>query len=611
MFQNLQIRPAKSHRRKPSLTIRSGVTKRRISAVSAVTANNVPSISFMENLFGAEFPEAFGNADGRPAESKKTILDLPSELLEIVCEYISKLDIKRLRLASKRLADSVYLRIDRVFISPNQANLAYLHTILAHPRYKGRVHEIVFDCTRLEEYSTLESFRRAIVSNERDTRSAIADRLDEAIEIYGNDSPQARLLEEEGMYQNEDGYLTENVKEILLRYEDDFARDVLARNAIMMSTEDSYAVYQTLYHQEQEIVQQNLDSDTLHQALAGFPKVKRVTLTSEAWWLWNVRPRYNTPFHRSLPPGFRKPLVFSDRDRPGPVRMHLGSYGPPQPDQSVCRGYTIILSALLSMKVPSIEEFIIDSENAQTGIPEHVFDRRLTFYNETRLMFQCMPLKRLRLSFVPCYCIHAIGSEHGQTNIIIQGLLAELKDLEHLDLDMRDVRVNHAIAPLIDDLGKANLKTLTLRNLAMSVDEFYEFLIALGNVQHITLYHMTHAGGEAVHWAHLFQRLKEYYTTSMQGTKPHYTIAEPILLEEIEDLFGTAVRFSHLVDEEVDAFLYGDSECPFLDASEAENEPNFFKRHVGWKVHDRDWTMRERMTEVCGREGMLKWEDEM
>jgi len=603
MFQNLQIRSAKSHRRKPSLTIRSGVTKRRVSAVSAVTASNVPSISFMENLFGAEFPEAFGGTDGRPAKSKKTIMDLPAELLEIVCEYMSKLDIKRLRLASKQLADSVYLRIDRVFISPNRANLDYLHTILAHPRYKGRVHEIVYDSTRLARYPTLGSFRRAIVNDERDIRRAISSRLDEAIEIYGDDSPQYRLLDVEGLQNDEDGYLTDPVKEILLRYEDDFSRDVLARNATMMSIEDSYAVYQALYHEEQEIVTQQLDADALHRALVGLPKVKRVTLTSEAWWPWNIRPKYNTPFHRSLPPGFRKPLVYTDRDRPGPL---INVSGPPDAYPSECRCYTVILSALLSTPIPSIEEFIIDSENLHTGISEHIFEPASALFEDTRLMFQRTPLKRLRLSF--CYCSCADLKEQGaENNFVIPLLLSELKQLEHLDLNIEERLNDHAEMPLISHNDMARLKTITLREFNIEDDELFDTLVALKNAEHITLYHMINISSP-IHWAQLLQRLKEHYATTMDGTKPHYTIVEPIPLDVLDNPFGTAESFSHLVDDEIDAFLYGEADCPFLDTTDTDDEWNFGKMHVGWRVYDRDWAVRERMAEVCERAGLHNWE---
>src|SRR4051812_43119994 len=116
MFSNLQIRSAKPHRRKTSMAARAGVTKRRVSHVTT-SANDVPSLDFMEGLFGDEFPEAFGS---RAMKSSKSILDLPAELLALVCEDLSRLDIKRLRLSNRHLGANVDLRIDRIYVSPNR-----------------------------------------------------------------------------------------------------------------------------------------------------------------------------------------------------------------------------------------------------------------------------------------------------------------------------------------------------------------------------------------------------------------------------------------------------------------------------------------------------------
>jgi hypothetical protein len=57
------------------------------------------------------------------------------------------------------------------------------------------------------------------------------------------------------------------------------------------------------------------------------------------------------------------------------------------------------------------------------------------------------------------------------------------------------------------------------------------------------------------------------------------------------------------VDDELDAFLYGneDSECPFLNFL-PDNGADAMKPHMGWRVWDRDESVRERMTEVLERE---------
>jgi len=59
----------------------------------------------MEELFGDEFPEAFATNPGGVRAHKKKIWDLPVELLSLTCQYLSGLDIKRLRLASQHFAN--------------------------------------------------------------------------------------------------------------------------------------------------------------------------------------------------------------------------------------------------------------------------------------------------------------------------------------------------------------------------------------------------------------------------------------------------------------------------------------------------------------------------
>jgi hypothetical protein len=178
MFSNLQIRPAKPHRRKPSMAARAGVTKqRRVSQINT-NINDVPSMSFMEGLFGDEFPDAFASGG---VKGNKSIQDLPAELLAIISQDLSKLDIKRLRLSSKHLATNVDLRIDRLYVSPNRTNLECLKKILDHPRHRLKIIEIVWDDAQLDEYADLESFRNALIIDENEKRTAIEEMLDLAI----------------------------------------------------------------------------------------------------------------------------------------------------------------------------------------------------------------------------------------------------------------------------------------------------------------------------------------------------------------------------------------------------------------------------------------------
>lgn len=606
MFANLQIRPApaKTRRRKPSLSIRAGVTKRRVSTVSAVSAGNVPSMSFMEGLFGDEFPEAFGSG----AQNKKTITDLPAELLEIVCEHVSKLDIKRLRLASKHLASSVYLRIDRIYVSPNRANLDYLHQIQAHPTYRGRVREIVWDDALLNEYSTLKEFRAAIVADERETTRAIESRLEQAMEIYGDENPEYRSLEMEDLLQ--DGRLTEVAKGILLRYDDQFSRDILARNATMMSIEDSYVLYQELYRQEQELVEQQIDAAALHQALAGFPNVRRVTLTTDVWPAWNVLPRYSTPYHRSLPLGFRKPAVWPwlrPREESETIfdQWHSRNAKPTK-DGDVLpgehRSYGVVVSAVLTMPNPHIEEFVIESEH-QANCYHHCFLVETSRnYQITKQMFQRTPLKHLKLIVTPPN--DYIMNPESLTNL--KSLLAELQYLEHLDLGFNDSRSGRTwrfflrFNPIPETM-RSRLRSLTLRNVKLSEQDLCNMLTTSPNLQHVTLYDCFQRMRPGCEWSWLFRQLREFYNREINVSKPSFTVVAPL-----------SRQYSQLVDEEVDAFLYGDDEAesPFV-TRPPKPGANAIKPHMGWKVWNRDGSVRERMTEVAEREEMQARDDEM
>ncbi|CAN9116693.1 unnamed protein product [Alternaria alternata] len=561
MFANLQIRPApaKTRRRKPSLSIRAGVTKRRVSTVSAVSASNVPSMSFMEGLFGDEFPEAFGSG----ARNKKTITDLPAELLEIVCEHISKLDIKRLRLVSKHFASSVYLRIDRIYVSPNRANLDYLHQILAHPTYPGRVREIVWDDALLKEYSTLEGFRAAIIADERETTRAIERRLEEAMEIYGDSDPDYRPLEMEDLLQ--DGRLTEAAKEILLRYDDQFSRDVLARNATMMSIEDSYALYQELYRQEQELVEQQIDAMALHQALNGFPNE-----SEDMFAQWHPS--------AANPPKNAKPLPAEHRN------------------------YGVVVSAILAMPDPHIEEFMVESEHQARSYYHCFLTETSQNYRLTKQMFQRIRLKRLKMIFTPPN--DYLMSPEGLNNL--KSLLVELQYLEYLDLGFNDSRSGRSwrfflrFNP-IPEAMRSRLRCLTLRNVKLSEEDLRDMFTTSPNLQNVTLHDCFQRMRPGCNWPWLFKQLRHYYHGEVNVSKPSFTVLAPL-----------SRQYSQLVNEEVDDFLYGDgtAERPFV-TSPPRPGANALKPHMGWKVWDRDESVRERMAEVAEREEMQERDDEM
>ncbi|USP76110.1 hypothetical protein yc1106_03384 [Curvularia clavata] len=602
MFSTLQIRPAKTPRRKPNLTIHAGVSKRRVSFVSALSASRVPSLSFMEGLFGDEFPEAFGSGDGPPDKSRKTILDLPAELLDIVCAYISKLDIKRLRLASKQLANSVYLRIDRVYVSPNRANLDYLYQIMSHPSYKCRVREIVWDDTRLEEYPTLSSFREAIRVDERETKRAIENRLEEAIWIYGEENPEYHALEHDDLFDSS-MRLTAAAKEILLRYGDQFAREVLARNAAMMGIEESYSLYQDLYREEQVIMQQQSDVQALQQALVGFPNLKRVTFSTEVWRSTSFPLRYNTPFHKSLPVGFRKPSVrhvsyahiplehVQDRDVKTPFQNNRSLTG--------SQGYSALVSAITDMQMPKIEEFVAETEDEAALEPAPIMNDNHNFpftsknVDDTVKMFQRTPLKKLKFFVTSEMDARPVFTPDNTT--INKNFLSHLPHLQHLDLSLSyNKKAPASGMPLrlipIPETLKEQLKTLTLHHILAECEDIVGLLVSMPKLRHVTLHRLYQWMGHPSWHAH-FERLKEHYSSAECTSRPNFTICQ---------LLQSDVTCFQIVDQEIDEFLFGDGkENPFL--KDGDRTFAMLRPQIGWRVDTRDDSVRERMSDFSKR----------
>ena len=606
MFSNLQIRTAKPHRRKSSMATRSGVAKRRVSQTNG-NVNDIPSMSFMEDLFGDEFPEAFAGSSSNATKGNKSIKDLPVELLAIIAQDLSKLDLKRLRLASKHLASNVDLRIDRLYVSPNRTNLECLRKILEHPRHRFRVVEIVWDDAQLDGYPDFESFRHAIAQDEYDRRKEIEGMLAPAQGDIERNGMESGPFEDEDIF-DDDGRLTEVTKGELLRRGDQASRDMIARYSVTMSVEDSYEIYQRLYEEEQEIMKHKVDAASLQHALAQCPNLERVTLTSEAWRPWNFEPAYSTPFHRSLPPGFKKPSVWpwhGLRPHATPLtdREHPTSKLIPNAHDSLppaYRGYTILLSALISMSTPTkITELIIYPCNEPIGIGHQLFATPNADLTNTLILARTIPLTRLQLSL---NSNQAYLDRHF-TSGLLRATLEGMTCLQHLDFapncwprrgDAANIRESQfqMLRTFPAELLR-RLKTFALRNAAVSYDHLFDSICAMSSAQHVTLDNVNmHSGHIDATYFKLVQRLWIHYNSS-NGTRPAFTVIEPI---------GSEYK-CRLVSEELGHYLHRseyDGIVPFEDQMQ-----EYIRDDCGWVVDDRDLGFVRRVGEswVIGGDG--------
>jgi hypothetical protein len=594
MFANLQIRPAKPHRRKPSLATRAGVGKRRVSSVSAASTSNIPSMSFMQGLFGEEFPENFGHI-----KSRKTILDLPAEVFSIICVELSKLDIKRLRLASKRLAANVDLRIDRVYISPNRTNLELLRCILEHPKYRTHIREIVWDDAQLEEYPTLEVFKSIIDQDERETFGIIAHRLEQVISEYEDRSQDSRILTCSD-FLDEDGRLTHIGKEILVRNDDRFTRYLLVKDSTLMSVEASYTLYQKLYREEQDCIKRQVDLAAFRRALSSLPALRKITLTSEVWRPCDLYSRYDTPFQRSLPPGFRKPFVepWRSRFRSQSTPIYMDGRDETMGLSNQWRGYSIVISALAAAADLKVQEFVTDGGYDGRGISHQLFARPNRDLDHTVRMFRHGSLQRLQLAMT----VHRSELVDGSVRHfgLLKAALAELQHLKHLDLNLnsttRGTRVPVHPASGLFDISRhlpenliESLKTFALRNVFMDEDDLFNLLLNMHNAQQVTMDNVCltnsfNARSVEMNWSSLFRRLRSEHENDAPISKPKFAWIWPLYSYAYVD------TRSRLIDEEIDAFVYRGGEDPF-----AEYGQDWGPNGVGWVFFDQEPERRIRM----------------
>lgn len=518
---------------------------------SSVTSFNVPALSFFEDMFGDEFPEAFSNGNGGERKKWATILDLPTELLQMACSYLPQRDIKRLRLSNAQLAAKVEPRFDHIFISPNRANLQVLLCILDHPRFRLCVEEIVWDNSLLEEFPTLESFGCAIQTQERMAKNGILRRVlallpDEDMKDIHDSSIESS--------HSHNGLLTDDTKMRLLRLDTQESRDLLARDATTMGMEESYTLYQKLYQDEQEIMKRGWDVTAFHRALAEFPNLKRITLTSAIWSTPDTLPSRATPFFRALPPGFRKPWVRpwkedrADREE----NQEQTVTGQRLPFQ--WRTYSVAMAILVKYPHPGIETIDIDASMNGSGVNSQLFATPNGDYDMTVETCRALSLKSFRLAISGSKAFED-GGQFIKSGLL-KNLFSTMVHLQHLDFAL-NMSQPEPFKFNADDVFPETilhrLRHFTLRNIENLEDPF-GLIVKLENAESIALVQV----GFRESYYELLHRLREHYST--KTCQPRFTFTQP----------GSFSSGLCVFDTKIDDFLYRNGECPI-----AENAKEF------------------------------------
>lgn len=565
-------------------------------------------MSFFEAMFGDDFPDTFASGDGRSCKSKRTLFDLPAEVLEIICQSLSKMDIKRLRLSSRELAEMVELRIDRVFVSPNRANLDCLNNILNHDRHRLRVQEIVWDDAQLDEYPTFELFQERINSDQEKARVVLEDHLSTLFRSRDDQDADYNPIGVENCIE-EDGRLTQLGKIILLNSDDQKSRDIIAGHAALMSLEDSYALYEKLYQDEREIIKRAWDAAGLQRALTQFPNLRRVTLTTEVWRPWFPIPVYDTPFYRALPPGFRKPSVW-----PWVGSTHLGPVDSPIHDvptqhlPAKWRGYSIVMASLARNAIPNLQEFIMDTGQERIGLPHEFFPLPTVDYANTIQALSTAPITKLQFSCIEHSSAHRgrnINARPSADFCVLQRVIGTLPLLEHLDLKWTLLPLQ-AFAPFSDGFLQQhcpNLKFLALRYARLAGSWLYDTIVDLKSLEVVILDKIDliiDAVDTGTICVEFFSRLKDHFaSTSLRG--PSITWIDCLPEDPTPEWIDRTCKQWIVVDDELNTFLYGDGESPWI-PGHSPSQLQILRDTVGWVMDGRDPSFRKRRGEVLIRQ---------
>lgn len=569
-------------------------------------------MSFFEAMFGDDFPGAFAH-DGRSCKSNKTLLDLPGELLEIICQYLPGLAMKRLRLTSRELAEKVELRIDRVYVSPNRANLDCLNHILDHPRYSIQVKELIWDDAQLYHVPTIGDFQARIKFEEEEAKTALEDHLSTLFEQNIGDEAGCESIGVETCLRN-DGELTDVGKAILLNASDERSKNIIASRAASMSIEDSYDLYQKLYQDEREIVKRGWDENALSRAVEQLPNLRRITITTEVWRPWHLVPVYDTPFRRALPAGFRKPSVgpwatwgFSET-----LRTMMVESGPIQQCWTEERGYSILMSLLASRPVPRLQEFIVDTGHENIGLPLDPFtypELKYTFRDYTKCVraFSTAPLRRLQLSIAE----EGMQIHKGPRGNLLRGVLSAIPSLEDLDLKYSVPEPYGVACELFDETFLRahcpRLKRFALRLAKVETSWLFDVITSLENLEHVLLERIQ-LECSASNNDSVFHRMQQHYA-GRSSCGPRFTWIETLCdhVRAENRPFRTS-RWLTMVQEELDAFLYDGGEFPLTWLE--RDTPYYYRRravvrhNVGWLMDARDPTLRLRNTEASAAKAM-------
>ncbi|KAF2727889.1 hypothetical protein EJ04DRAFT_569986 [Polyplosphaeria fusca] len=515
-----------------------------------------------------------------------TILCLATELIHVVAGYLSKWEIKQLRLACKRFADCVELRLSRIYLSPNKHNLNCFRAVVNHPVYRHRVQEIVWDDDLLEQ--------KPMTINLQKENNILTDHLIDILGWADEDNCTSTYSWDQLFKAGEP---TDLARKILRTQSTDPAiHEVLCRTeAAIMEFRVNSLIYKRLHSKETKIMARGEDVLALIEALASFPRLRRITLTTEAWRPWYDPPIYDTPFHRSLPKDFQMPFAWPWPGVPPtdlssePVVVSRGvSPAQRKREMTISRGWKIIANALTIFPNHQVTELIVDSQDELSGISQQLF--QINGHSRSSVeLFHRVPLRRLEISL--------IGGVRGGSSFLHNGVLKQalqgLTAIEHFEFKAglhppyryRD-RVPLEMFLPTSQCAFRKLRHLGLWELGTLTSSLVSYLSSLPHLESLFLSDVDLFEDTPLH---LLAELRRTFVEASRGlwreSKPRIMVRERIAHHQDLLLF-----MHHIIYSEINDFLYRNGKSP-VDQRGRWLSP---VHGVGWIADarnemDRDW----------------------
>ncbi|KAK6065434.1 hypothetical protein SCUP234_12552 [Seiridium cupressi] len=304
-------------------------------------------------------------------QGSSALLRLPAEVLVAVTSQLPNSAIKKIRLACRALRDRAALRLDRVFLSANPRNVEVLRAVADHETFRHHVVEIIWDDALL-------------VSD----IPGPSDRL----QPWGAPSPTSCP----GWYHRACEEIASNLRRVTRSDHPDFAKVRQVVDA-QLPPDVSWECYQSLLHQQDEVLASGTDVEAFRYGLERFPALKRVTITPAAHGMLFV-PLYETPMIRAFPEGFNYHIP---RGWPTPERGDLPYYVRDWNDKSKWRGFSVIDRELAHAREDHhVTELVLDVHYLNTGLNCHVFDSSNEEYDNLVKIFQRPGFSRIDLALL-------------------------------------------------------------------------------------------------------------------------------------------------------------------------------------------------------------------